>query len=137
MESVQEASGALAVFSILASLTAAVGGIAVAWAVYRKPGERSAAVRRRFPSVARALEHKLYFDEAYDLVFYKPISAFAAWMLRRIEEPLFLRSLGGLGTGVRDVSDRVAATETGRVRAYVLALAVGLAVLALVFLVVA
>ena len=58
-------------------------------------------------------------------------------MLRRIEEPLVLRSLGGLGTGVRDVSGRVAATQTGRVRGYVLALAVGLAVLAIVFLVVA
>ena len=137
VESVPEAGGALAVFSILASLTAAVGGIAVAWAVYRKPSERSAAVRRRFPSAARALEHKFYFDEAYDLVFYKPTSAFAAWMLRRIEEPLVLRSLGGLGTGVRDVSGRVAATQTGRVRGYVLALAVGLAVLAIVFLVVA
>ncbi len=137
VESVPEAGGALAVFSILASLTAAVGGIAVAWAVYRKPGERSAAVRRRFPSAVRALEHKFYFDEAYDLAFYKPTSAFAAWMLRRIEEPLVLRSLGGLGTGVRDVSGRVAATQTGRVRGYVLALAVGLAVLAIVFLVVA
>ena len=137
VESVPEAGGALAVFSILASLTAAVGGIAVAWAVYRKPSERSAAVRRRFPSAARALEHKFYFDEAYDLVFYKPTSAFAAWMLRRIEEPLVLRSLGGLGTGVRDVSGRVAATQTGRVRGYVLALAVGLAVLTIVFLVVA
>jgi NADH-quinone oxidoreductase subunit L len=137
VESVPEAGGALAVFSILASLTAAVGGVAVAWAVYRKPGERSAAVRRRFPSAARALEHKFYFDEAYDLVFYRPTSAMAAWMLRRIEEPLVLRSLGGLGTGVRDVSGRVAATQTGRVRAYVLALAVGLAVLAIVFLVVA
>ena len=72
VESIPEASGGLAVFSILASLAAAVGGIAVAWAVYRKPGERSARVRRRFPRVTRTLEHKLYFDEAYDLVFYRP-----------------------------------------------------------------
>ena len=47
------------------------------------------------------------------------------------------RSLGGLGTGVRDVSDRVSAAQTGRVRAYVLALALGLAVLGIVFLLVA
>ncbi|HYM63181.1 MAG TPA: NADH-quinone oxidoreductase subunit L, partial [Gaiellaceae bacterium] len=72
VESIPEASGGLAVFSILASLAAAVGGIAVAWAVYRKPGERSAKVRQRFPRVTRTLEHKLYFDEAYDLVFYRP-----------------------------------------------------------------
>jgi NADH-quinone oxidoreductase subunit L len=137
VESIPEATGALALFSILASLAAASGGIAVAWALYRKPGDRPAAIRRRFPSLAEALEHKFYFDEAYDLAFYRPASAFSAWLLGRIEGPLVLRSLGGLGTGVRDVSDRVAAAQTGRVRAYVLALAVGLAVLAVVFLLVA
>jgi len=137
VESVEEASGALAVFSILCSLAAASGGIAVAWALYRRPGDRPAAIRQRFPWAARTLEHKLYFDEAYDVVFYKPASTLANWLLGRIEGPLVLRSLGGLGTGVRDVSDRVAAAQTGRVRAYVLALALGLAVLAVVFLVVA
>ncbi len=137
VESVEEASGALALFSILASLVAAGGGIAVAWALYRRPGDRPAAIRQRLPWAARTLEHKLYFDEAYDLVFYRPTSALAAWLLGRIEGPLVLRSLGGIGTGVRDVSDRVAAVQTGRVRAYVLALALGLAVLAVVFLVVA
>jgi NADH-quinone oxidoreductase subunit L len=137
VESVEEASGALALFSILASLVAASGGIAVAWALYRRPGDRPAAIRKRFPWAAETLEHKLYFDEAYDLAFYRPTSALAAWLLGRIEGPLVLRSLGGIGTGVRDVSDRVAAAQTGRVRAYVLALALGLAVLAVVFLVVA
>jgi NADH-quinone oxidoreductase subunit L len=137
VESVEEASGGLALFSILASLAAASGGIAVAWALYRRPGDRPAAIRRRYPWAARTLEHKLYFDEAYDLAFYEPASRLAAWLLGRIEGPLVLRSLGGLGTGVRDVSDRVAAAQSGRVRAYVLALAMGLAVLAIVFLIVA
>jgi NADH-quinone oxidoreductase subunit L len=137
VESIPEASGALALFSILASLAAASGGIAVAWALYRRPGDRPAAIRRRYPWAARALEHKLYFDEAYDLTFYEPSSRLATWLLGWIEGPLVLRSLGGLGTGVRDVSDRVAAAQTGRVRAYALAVAVGLAVIAVVFLVVA
>ena len=136
-ESVEEATGALALFSILASLTAAVGGITVAWALYRRPGGRPATLRSRLPWAARTLEHKLYFDEAYDLVFYRPASTFANWLLGRVEGPVVLRSLGGIGTGVRDVSDRVAAAQTGRVRAYALAIAVGLAVLAVVFLVVA
>jgi NADH-quinone oxidoreductase subunit L len=137
VESVPEATGGLALFSILASLTAALSGIAVAWALYRRPGERPAALRRRYPWAASTLEHKLYFDEAYDLAFYEPASRVAAWLLGRVEGPLVLRSLGGLGTGVRDVSDRVAAAQTGRVRGYALALAVGLAVIAVVFLVVA
>jgi NADH-quinone oxidoreductase subunit L len=137
VESVPEATGGLALFSILASLAAASSGIAVAWALYRRPGDRPAALRRRYPWAASTLEHKLYFDEAYDLAFYEPASRVAAWLLGRVEGPLVLRSLGGLGTGVRDVSDRVAAAQTGRVRGYALALAVGLAVIAVVFLVVA
>jgi NADH-quinone oxidoreductase subunit L len=134
-ESIPEAGGATAVFSSLAALGAALGGIAIAWALYRRPSDRPVEIRRRFPWAARTLEHKLYFDEAYDVVFYEPASRFATWLGRWIEEPIVLRSLGGLGIGVKDVSDRVAAAQTGRVRAYVLALAMGLAVLAVVFLV--
>ena len=135
VESVEEAGGALATFSVLASLAAALGGIAVAWALYKRPSEKPAEIRRRYPWAARTLEHKLYFDEAYDAAFYEPASRLATWLGRWFEEPIVLRSLGGLGTGVRDVSDRVSAAQTGRVRAYVLALAMGLAVLAIVFLV--
>jgi NADH-quinone oxidoreductase subunit L len=134
-ESIPEAGGATAVFSALVALGAALGGIAVAWGLYRRPSEKPAEVRRRFPWAARTLEHKLYFDEAYDIVFYEPASRLATWLGRWFEEPVVLRSLGGLGIGVKDVSDRVAAAQTGRVRAYVLALAMGLAVLAVVFLV--
>jgi NADH-quinone oxidoreductase subunit L len=136
-ESIEEAGGITAAFSVLVSLAAALAGVAVAWALYRRPGERPAAIRRRYPRAARTLEHKLYFDEAYHAAFYEPSSRLAVWLGRWIEEPLILRSVGGLATSVRDVSDRVAATQTGGVRAYVLALAMGLAVLAVVFLLVA
>jgi NADH-quinone oxidoreductase subunit L len=135
VESIPEAGGGVAVLSALVALAAALGGIAVAWALYRRPSERPAEIRRRYPWAVRTLEHKLYFDEAYNAVFYEPAARLAVWLGRWFEEPIVLRSLGGLGTGVRDVSGRVAAAQTGRVRAYVLALAMGLAVLAVVFLV--
>jgi NADH-quinone oxidoreductase subunit L len=135
VHSIPEAGGATAFFSALVALGAALAGIAVAWALYRRPSERPAEIRRRYPWAARTLEHKLYFDEAYDAAFYEPASRLATWLGRWVEEPVVLRSLGGLGTGVKDVSDRVGAAQTGRVRAYVLALAMGLAVLVIVFLV--
>jgi hypothetical protein len=53
-----------------------------------------------------------------------------------VEESLVLRSLRGLGDGVRVVGSRVGAAQTGLVRSYALALAGGLALLAVVFLVV-
>ncbi len=134
-ESIPEASGALAVFSILAALAASVAGVGAAWALYKKPSEKPAEIRRRYAWGARLLEKKFYFDEAYNVVFYEPASRLAAWLLRRVEGPVILRSLGGLGTGVRDVSGQVSAAQTGRVRAYALVLALGLAVLAVVFLI--
>jgi NADH-quinone oxidoreductase subunit L len=133
-ESIEEAGGGTAVFSGVAALVLALAGIALAWLLYTQPGERPARLRRRLPRTARALEHKAYFDEAYDVVFYEPSSRVAAGLIRFAEEPLFLRSLGGLGSGVRDLSSRVADTQTGRVRSYVLAVAGGLAVLAVVFI---
>jgi NADH-quinone oxidoreductase subunit L len=136
-ESIEEASGAVAAFSIAASLAAALGGIAVAWALYRRPGDRPTQIRERFPRAARALEHKLYADEAYDLAFSEPTSRLAVALYRLVEAPLILRSVGELATGVRDLSALVASAQTGRVRTYALALALGLAVLAVVFLIAA
>jgi NADH-quinone oxidoreductase subunit L len=136
VESIEEAGGATAVVSGVLALAAAIGGIALAWALYARPGERPVRLRTRYPRTARALEEKLYFDEAYDAAFYEPSSRIPLALFRFAESPLFLRSLGGLGSGVRDVSGRVAAAQTGLVRSYVLALAAGLAVLAVVFLLV-
>ncbi|MGH3005142.1 MAG: NADH-quinone oxidoreductase subunit L [Gaiellaceae bacterium] len=136
VESIGEAEGVTAVVSALVALAAALGGVALAWALYGRPSERPARLRSRYRWAARTLEHKLYFDEAYDAAFYEASSRLAGGLLRFAENPLFLRSLGGLGTGVREVSGRVAAAQTGLVRSYVLALAAGLAVLAVVFLLV-
>jgi NADH-quinone oxidoreductase subunit L len=135
-ESIEEASGGTAVFSAMAALLLSLGGIAIAWTVWGKPSDVPERARRRWPWAARTLERKFYFDEAYDLAFYEPSDRTAALAARYLEEPVFLRSLGGLGRGVREVSARVAAAQTGLVRSYALALATGLAVLAIVFLVV-
>jgi NADH-quinone oxidoreductase subunit L len=135
-ESIEEAGGGTAIFSGVAALVLAFTGIALAWSFYGRPSERPARLRRRYRRTARALERKAYFDEAYDVVFYEPSSRLASGFLRFVEEPLFLRSLGGLGGGIRDFSGRVAAAQTGGVRSYVLALAGGLAILAVVFLLV-
>jgi NADH-quinone oxidoreductase subunit L len=133
-ESIEEASGATAVFSGLAALVLSASGILLAWRLYGRPGEAPVEARRRYPWAARTLERKFYFDEAYQLAFYEPSSRVAVAAQRFLEDPLFLRPLGELGRGVRGVSARVAAVQTGLVRSYALALAGGAAVIAVVFL---
>jgi NADH-quinone oxidoreductase subunit L len=133
-ESIEEADGGTAVFSAVAALLLSLAGIALAWRVWGKRSDVPERARRRWPWAARTLEQKFYFDEAYDLAFYEPSDRTASLAARYVEEPVFLRSLGDLGRGVREVSTRVAAAQTGLLRSYVLALAAGLAVLAVVFL---
>jgi NADH-quinone oxidoreductase subunit L len=120
-----------ALSSILA-VALGLGGIAVAWAMY---GTGRIAVPS-FPRVQRALEHKLYFDEAYDAVFYRPAAAFASWLRRDFEEPVILTAGSDLGETVFDTGRGVGRLQNGLLRTYVFFLGAGMAVLAIVFLLV-
>jgi NADH-quinone oxidoreductase subunit L len=133
-ESVEEATGVTFLFSLLVTLALELAGIFLAWRLWGRPSPFPALARRRAPWAARTLEQKFFFDEGYDVAFYEPSDRTAAAAARYVEEPAFLSSLGDLGRGVRTVSGRVASAQTGLVRSYVLALAGGLAVIAVVFL---
>src|SRR5690242_13713989 len=127
-----EASGTQeAVSSILAVLLGAAG-ICVAWLIY---GARSSTAPR-IAWAQRLLEHKFYFDEAYDFAFYRPAVFLAKGLMRWVERPLVFGSVRelvrGFGLAGRDTSR----LQTGFVRTYVLAIAGSLAVLTLVFVVV-
>ena len=121
--STQEALASL--FAFLLGLA----GIAVAWLVYssrRWPVPRYAFAQRLF-------EHKFYFDELYDLAFYRPAVAFARLFQRAVEEPLVLGSVGGVGQTFRDLGLWTRRLQTGLVRTYALAIAASLAVITIVF----
>ncbi len=134
-ESIEEASGATALFSALAALALSLTGIALAHRWWGRRGRVPEETRQRYPWAVRTLEHKFYFDEAYQAALYEPSDRVAVVSTRFVEEPVFLRSLRGLGDGVRTVGSRVAQAQTGLVRSYALALAGGLALMAVVFLI--
>ena len=124
-----EASGTQeAVSSILAVLLGAAG-IGVAWFIY---GSRQAAA----PRIAWAqnlLEHKFYFDEAYDFAFYRPAVFLATGLMRWVERPLVFGSVRELVRGVGLAGRDTGRLQTGLVRTYVLLIAASLAVLTVVF----
>jgi NADH-quinone oxidoreductase subunit L len=107
-------------------------GIYVAWALY---AAKTFAVPQ-FAFAQRVLEHKFYFDELYDAVFYRPTVWLAKALFRGVEDPLIAESSTSLGQDTRDLGRIVARLQTGLVRTYVLAIASGAAVLAIVFIVV-
>jgi NADH-quinone oxidoreductase subunit L len=114
--------------SALALLLGA-GGIFVAWLLY---GAKRFAVPR-FAFAQRVLEHKFYFDELYDAVFYRPTVWVAKALDRYVEEPIVAESSTSLGDDTRDLGGIVARGQTGLLRTYALAIASSVAVLGIVF----
>ncbi len=102
-------------------------GAAIAWLIY-------SAKRVRAPKALTLFERKFYWDELYDLLWYRSSDLLARGLAAFVERPLIGGSLaaltGGLSLGARELSR----AQTGLVRSYALALAGGLAVLVVVFL---
>jgi NADH:ubiquinone oxidoreductase subunit 5 (subunit L)/multisubunit Na+/H+ antiporter MnhA subunit len=86
--------------------------------------------------VQRALEHKLYFDEAYDQLFYKPAVVLANYLRRTAEEEWILPVGGEFAEVTLETGRLTRRLQTGLLRTYVLLLGTGMAVMAIVFLLV-
>jgi NADH-quinone oxidoreductase subunit L len=128
-EPLVEATGSQEAISSVLAVLLGLAGVGVAGWIY-------AAKRVRLPQVRfwrDLLEHKFYFDELYDLLFYRPAALTAQLWTRLIEGPLVGGSVSGIGSGTRELGRRVTQAQTGLVRTYALVLASGLAVLAVVF----
>jgi NADH-quinone oxidoreductase subunit L len=118
-----------AVSSVLA-VVLGLAGMGVAWLLY---GARTRSVPV-VPALQRIFEHKFYADELYDLLFYRPAAWLAEWTRRGFEDPVILAAGPELGEDTQLVGRGVRRLQTGLLRTYALALAGGLAVLAVVFI---
>ncbi len=124
-----EASGWQEVASSIVGVAAGALGIGIAWLIYVR---RWTTVPRIAP-VQSLLEHKFYFDELYDALFYRPAVALARGFAWLIEEPVILGSAGGIASAVRKLGGETSRAQTGLVRSYALAIAAGVTVMAIVF----
>jgi NADH-quinone oxidoreductase subunit L len=124
-----EASGWQEATSSIVGVVAGTMGIGIAWLIYSR---RSVPVPR-IATAQTVLEHKFYFDELYDAVFYRPAVALARGFAWFIEAPLILGSVGGIASAVRKLGGETSRVQTGLVRSYALAIAAGVTVMAIVF----
>ena len=85
------------------------------------------------PGIWRVLEHKLYFDELYDAMFFRPAAAVSVALRRNVEEPVVERSLDEIGVGTIQLGGEVARVQSGLLRTYAIAIAFAVAVLVVVF----
>jgi NADH-quinone oxidoreductase subunit L len=104
-------------------------GIYIAWRVVSRGRDLVPEPRLRV-----VLEHKFYFDELYDALFYRPAAAIAARLQTDVETPVVEGSLTDLGEGTSEAASAVARAQTGYLRAYALVIAVSVVALAVVFL---
>ena len=117
---------------VTSAIAASLGalGIWVAWVFY-------GARRRTVPRLAvaqLALERKFWFDELYDLVFYRPAVLVSGLLRRGVEEPLIGCSIEGVTLGAREAAGALGEAQTGYLRTYALAIAGAVAVLVVVFI---
>jgi len=124
-----EASGTEEAVSSIAAVAAGGLGVAIAWLVYSR---RRVSVPHA-PRLQALLEHKFYFDEAYDLLFYRPAVLLARGSMRLIEAPIVLASVGEIAATFRRAGGETSRVQTGLVRTYALAIAAGVVVLTVVF----
>jgi NADH-quinone oxidoreductase subunit L len=124
-----EASGTQEAVSSILAVALGVAGIGIAWWIYGS--HKSAAPRIAWAQ--NLLEHKFYFDEAYDFAFYRPAVFLATGLGRWIERPLVFGSVTELVKGVGLAGRDTSRLQTGLVRTYVLLIAASIAVLTVVF----
>jgi NADH-quinone oxidoreductase subunit L len=124
-----DASGIQEAVSSIVGVGVGLAGIAIAWLVYSRR-------TLRVPSAAglrATFEHKFYFDEIYDALFYRPAAAAARAVSGFFETPVVLGSVTGIGRAFRGLGGETSRVQTGLVRSYALAIAAGVAVMAVVF----
>jgi NADH-quinone oxidoreductase subunit L len=125
---IAEASNGQETFASILAVALGLGGIGIAWLLY-------SAKRRPVPKALPLLEHKFYWDELYDLVWYRSSDLVARGLSTVIERPLIAGSISALAHGLGYESEELGRVQNGLVRSYVLALASGIVVLAFVFMV--
>ncbi|MDQ2981888.1 MAG: NADH-quinone oxidoreductase subunit L [Actinomycetota bacterium] len=129
-----EATGTQEAVSSVLAVVLGLAGIWVAWLVYGARQPTAPMFTSRAATLARsAFEHKFYFDELYDLLFYRPGVLLARGLYRLVEQPLVLGSVRELVRAVRELGFGTGRLQTGLVRTYALSIAASVAIVTVVF----
>jgi NADH-quinone oxidoreductase subunit L len=112
-----------------------IAAIALAYVMYVRRRGVTLRLRDRFAAVHNFLAHKWYFDELYDALFVRPFTGAGSFGRRVIETDFVQGFIVGGTTGiVRAGTSFARAIQTGYLRAYALLLLLGVAAMALYFL---
>jgi NADH-quinone oxidoreductase subunit L len=128
-----EATGGQELFSSVLSVGVALAGLGIAWVIWGPNGRGALAYARATEPVPAVLEQKFGFDAAYDLLFYRPTAALATLGAQIWEGRVIAGSIALFGIFGRWLSGRFSLLQSGLVRSYALAFALGIAAIAVWF----
>src|SRR5215212_4105887 len=117
----------LAVISVLV----AVGGIALAYALYVPKPERAAALARRFSPIYTFLDKGWYFDALYNRAFVRPAMAIGRFV-GRFDQLVLGGFVTGVGRGFSGVGERLRPLQSGGAQNYALFILVSVLILGVI-----
>ena len=120
-------------FSILTfgviSTILALSGIVVAWLIFLKKRVDVVAFATDHPGLYNFLYKKWYFDEVYNDLIVFPMRRLAMYLWQVVDVKVIDGTLMGIARGVDELSRGLRTLQTGLVRNYALAIALGMVVI--------
>jgi NADH-quinone oxidoreductase subunit L len=114
---------------ILASVTAAAIGIAVAFRLYLQKPDIPPALAARFPGAYKLLVNKYYVDELYGAVVVRPLVQGSDWIYRRFDLKVVDGAVNGSAAATNAFAKILAFLQSGFIKDYGLAFLLGLVVI--------
>jgi NADH-quinone oxidoreductase subunit L len=115
-------------FGVISTILA-LGGIFLAWLVFLKKRIDPVAFAVDHPRLYSFLYNKWYFDEVYNAQVVRPLRRFAMYLWTVIDVKVIDGTLMGIARGVDEFSQGLRTLQTGLVRNYALAIALGMVVI--------
>ena len=108
------------------AVSAALGGIVVAVAIYMTGTSQLAFVKQMLAPLYELLFNKYFVDEIYDFLIVKPVKSIGKFMEERAEKGGIDFSVDQVGRQVREVSRGISMWQSGKVRMYALNMVAGM-----------
>jgi len=132
-----EPSNGINALSLIVGGAMSLTGIGIAYLVWvRRPGTSARLIQRLRP-LHTFLIHKWYFDEAYDVLVVRPMTALGRGASTTFERVVIDGMASGAVFAVRAGNSLVRVAQSGILRNYALLLMTGVTALGLYFLIVA
>jgi len=128
---VAENAGAFNLAIAISSSIIALGGIALAWAIYYKRWVTTASLRSLFFPLARVFEEKYFLDRLYEDLLVRTIFQRGWNRLLELNDRYVVDGIvNGSGTLARNASVRLRVIQNGQLQAYGLGFATGVIIIA-------